>query len=327
MGNGAWNDNTYDAAKTFRAATNAPAFAYSAATKAAPVSSWKASDALNPYGVKVRECRDSADHPETTPVAVVFDVTGSMGQVPQTMQDELGKLHGLLQRKGYVEHPEILFGAVGDADTDRVPLQVGQFESDNRMDEQLREIFLEGAGGGQKSETYELAAYFMARHVVTDAWEKRGKKGYLFIVGDEMNKPVIRRTHLEKVLGVNAEADLSVADMYRELQEKWEVFFILPRMTYYFDDAQVNKHWTDLLGERLLKLEDPAAVCDLIAVTIGVLEESIDLDEGLDDLTSIGSTHGAVVGKALATVGAGRTNSAVATSVLPKGLAGKDDLA
>jgi hypothetical protein len=327
MGRGAWDDDTYKAAATFRAATKTPDFAYSATTKSKPAAAWKAADSLNPYGVKVRECRDSADHPNTTPIAVFFDVTGSMGYVPQVMQKRLGELHGLLQRKGYVEDPEILFGAIGDADTDRVPLQVGQFESDIRMDEQLREIFLEANGGGQKSETYELAAYFMANHTATDAWEKRGKKGYLFIIGDEMNKRVVKSIHLQNVLGEEVTEDVSVAEVYRQLQERWEVFFILPRQTSYFDDPQVNQHWRDLLGERLLKLEDPDGVCDLIALTVGLLEDTIDLDEGLADLKSIGSNHGAAVSKALAPLGAGRTSGAVATSTLPKGLAGTDDLA
>jgi hypothetical protein len=40
-----------------------------------------------------------------------------------------------------------MFGAIGDAETDYVPLQVGQFESNNRMDDQLRGIALEGNGG------------------------------------------------------------------------------------------------------------------------------------------------------------------------------------
>ena len=59
-----------------------------------------------------------------------------------------------------------MFGAIGDATCDRVPLQVGQFESDNRMDDDLGRIVLEGGGGGQQTESYELAMYFMARHTV-----------------------------------------------------------------------------------------------------------------------------------------------------------------
>jgi hypothetical protein len=70
-------------------------------------------------------------------------------------------------------------------------------------------------------------------------------------------------------------------------------------------------------------LEEPEAVCELIALTVGLLEDSIDLGEGLADLADVGSPHGATVGKALATMGA-RT---VATpAALPGGLDVADDL-
>ena len=323
MGHGAWDDNAYRAAATFRRATGTADFAYSAGMRARPAGQWRADPTLDPRGVTVRESRDGADHPNSTPIVVLFDVTGSMGVVPQVMQRRLAELFGLLQRKGYVQDPQIMFGAIGDADTDRVPLQVGQFESDNRMDDQLRTVFLEGGGGGQKSESYELAAYFIARHTATDAWEKRGRKGYLFIVGDEMNKRSLRATHIRRVIGDKVNADLDTAAIYREVQQRWETFFILPRQTAYYDDAQVNDHWRNLLGERLLKLEDPEAVCELIALTLGLLEDTIDLGEGLADLADIGSPHGAAVGKALATVGA---RSVATAGVLPAGLDVADDL-
>ena len=323
MGHGAWDDNAYRAAATFRRATGTADFAYSAGMRTRPAGQWRADPTLDPRGVTVRESRDGADHPNSTPIVVLFDVTGSMGVVPQVMQRRLAELFGLLQRKGYVQDPQIMFGAIGDADTDRVPLQVGQFESDNRMDDQLRTVFLEGGGGGQKSESYELAAYFVARHTATDAWDKRGRKGYLFIVGDEMNKRSLRATHIRRVTGDEVSADLDTAAIYREVQRRWETFFILPRQTAYYDDPQVNDHWRNLLGERLLKLEDPEAVCELIALTLGLLEDTIDLGEGLADLADIGSPHGAAVGKALATVGA---RSVATTGVLPAGLDVADDL-
>ena len=323
MGHGAWDDNAYRAAATFRRATGAADFAYSAGMRARPAGQWRADPALDPRGVTVRESRDGADHPASTPIVVLFDVTGSMGVVPQVMQRRLAELFGLLERKGYVQDPQIMFGAIGDADCDRVPLQVGQFESDNRMDEQLRTLFLEGGGGGQKSESYELAAYFVARHTATDAWDQRGRKGYLFIVGDEMNKRTLRAAHIRRVIGDEVDRDLDTAAIYREVQQRWETFFILPRQTAYYDDMQVNQHWRDLLGERLLKLEDPEAVCELIALTLGLLEDSIGLGEGLADLADIGSPHGPAVGQALATVGA---RPAVARGVLPTGLDVADDV-
>lgn len=326
MGSGYWSDDAYRAAATFRARTGSADFAYSASTKSRPAHEWKAHPDLDPLGVTMRESRDSADHPRSTPIAVMFDVTGSMGSVPVAMQKQLAKLHGLLLRKGYATDPQILFGAIGDAETDYVPLQVGQFESDNRMDDQLRNILLEGNGGGQKTESYELAAYFLARHTATDAWTKRGRKGYVFLIGDEMSKPRLRARHIREVIGDDVYDDLDPASVYRELQERWEVFYILPRQTYYYDDPQVRDHWRGLLGERVLFLEDPTAVCDLIAVTVGMLEDVVDLGDGLADLSDVGAETATVVGKALAPL-SGTVGGTGASSRLPVGSDdGVDDL-
>lgn len=105
---------------------------------------------MAPLGV-TRESRDSAEHPNSLAIGVMFDVTGSMGSVPRTLQTKLGRLMRLLVEKGYVAHPQVLFGAIGDADSDRVPLQVGQFESGapGDQDDDLGKIYLEGGGGGQ----------------------------------------------------------------------------------------------------------------------------------------------------------------------------------
>lgn len=54
----------------------------------------------------------------------------------------------------------------------------------------------------------------------------------------------------------------------------------------------------------MLRLDDPAAVCELIALTIGIGEDRVDLGAGLADLRDIGSDAAGVVGKALAPIGA-----------------------
>ncbi|WP_433192681.1 hypothetical protein ACQP1G_28760 [Nocardia sp. CA-107356] len=300
MGYGHWDDTAYRAGKTFRASRGLDDFGYTAEMQGQPHTSWQAHPALDPLGVTVRECRDSDEHGNSLPIAVLFDVTGSMGRVPRIMQDKLGRLHGLLRRKGYAQDPQIMFGAIGDADADRVPLQVGQFESDNRMDEQLRNILLEGGGGGQKSESYELAAYFMATHIATDAWERHGKRGYLFIIGDELNKAKLAGRHIRAVIGDHVRTDIEVASIYRELAERWHVYYILPNQSSYFDDPEIAEHWRGLLGQNFMKLDDPAAVCELIALTIGLAEDRIDVDTGLADLRDVGSVAEAdSVGKAL----------------------------
>ena len=222
MGSGIWSTDVYSAAESYRAAKGDSAFAYSDS------GARTVHDDLDPLGVAVRESRDSAEHPDTLAVAVLFDVTGSMGGVPRTLQTKLPDLLGLLLRKGYATDPQILFGAIGDATCDRAPLQVGQFESDNRMDEHLGKILLEGGGGGQKSESYELAMYFMARHTAIDCFEKRGRRGYLFIIGDELPYPKVKRREVGKVVGDRLRQDIPTRDLVAELSAGYDVYYILP---------------------------------------------------------------------------------------------------
>ena len=317
MGSGRWSTDVYTAAASYRAATGKSAFHYSdsGARTVHPN--------LDPRGVVARESRDSAEHPTSLAVAVLFDVTGSMRSVPRTLQTKLPGLFGLLLRKGYVEHPQVLFGAIGDATCDRVPLQIGQFESDNRMDEDLGNIVLEGGGGGQMTESYELAMYFMARHTGLDCYEKRGKRGYLFIIGDELAYPRVKTNEVSKVIGDQLGEHIDTAAIVAELQRKYDVYYILPEGSGYAGDSRVLDYWRGLLGQNVICLDDLNAVCETIALTIGLGEGTIDLDEGLEDLREIGSGSTASVSKALASVGA--TRGSLSTSAAPDDLA--DDLA
>lgn len=324
MGSGRWSTDTYAAAAAYRRSTGRDAFDYDAAMRRTTArSAWTPRDDLNPFGVGIRESRDSAEHPESLAIAVLFDVTGSMGYVPRRLQEKLPQLFGLLQRKGYVQHPQILFGAIGDATCDRVPLQVGQFESDNRMDIQLGHILLEGGGGGQMTESYELAAYFMARHTSIDCLEKRGKRGYLFIIGDETNYPAVKAREVQEVIGGKLRQNLSTDAIFAELKRIFDVYFILPAGTSYAGNGEVLTHWRRLLGQNVLELDDLDAVCETIAVTIGLGEGTIDLAEGLGDLRELGSGAETSVGKALAKVSV--TSGSVTRTAAPLGLPGPED--
>jgi len=300
MGSGRWSTNVYDAAARFRAATGASAFAYSdgGATGVHP--------ALDPFGVTVRESRDSAEHPRSLAIAVLFDVTGSMRDVPRVLQAKLPQLLGLLLRKGYVADPQIMFGAIGDATCDRAPLQIGQFESDNRMDDDLGRILLEGGGGGQKTEPYELALYFMARHTAIDCYEKRGRRGCLFVIGDEMAYPQLKPAEVRDVIGDGLQGGVPVASLVAEVTARWDTYYILPAGASYVGDRQVLGFWRDLLGQNVIQLADLDAVCETIALTVGLGEDAINLDAGLTDLDDVGSAAGPTVSRALAAIGSGR---------------------
>ena len=84
---------------------------------------------MNPKGLKVRECRDSPDHPNSLGIAFALDVTGSMGDIPQLLaKQELPNLMKLMTDCG-VTDSQLMFMAIGDATSDHAALQVGQFES------------------------------------------------------------------------------------------------------------------------------------------------------------------------------------------------------
>jgi len=334
MGGGSWSTDAYDARSLAKAAAGKSTFDHSDAIRSGQKAA-AVHDLLNPRilagdksphaGQVMRECMVSDEHPNPTPIAVLLDVTGSNYQAAVTVHSKLPNLQGALQRKGYVDDPQILVGAIGDAFSDRVPLQIGQFESDNRLDEQIEAMYLEGNGGGQVHETYEIGAYFMARHTYLEPLERDGKKGYLFFIGDEMPYESIHtgdfgyaRHTIESLTGDKLEEPISTEAIFAELKEKYEVFFLFQRQGAYPED-RILPAWKKLLGERALVLDDPNAVAETIALTLAVLEGGLTLDDGLDDLKDAGMDASAVqaAGKALAVVGSGRAAVATTSGELP----------
>jgi hypothetical protein len=239
---------------------------------------------LNPLNVQVRESRDSTAHPHSNALIVAFDVTGSMGQIPeQFARQKLGKLMRMLLDGKYIEDPQLLFAAIGDGYTDRAPLQIAQFESGLEMDQWLTKIWLEKNGGGQKKESYGLAHYFAAKHTSTDCFEKRQKKGYLFTMGDELSWDVPPE-HIQRTFGYTPKESLSIKEVIRLAQEKYNVFHIVIAQGSNGKDPEVHKFWQGLLQDRSLILTDVEAVCETIAVTLGLSEGVFSLDAAEQEL-------------------------------------------
>ena len=79
---------------------------------------------LDPKGVKIRESRDSVDNPNSTPIIVATDVTGSMGILADKIAREgLGTLFAAILARKPVTNPHMMFMAIGDVWCDQAPLQ------------------------------------------------------------------------------------------------------------------------------------------------------------------------------------------------------------
>lgn len=219
---------------------------------------------MNPKGVKLREARDSEAHPNSIPVIIAMDVTASMGRIPhQLVKDGLPKIISTIIEAG-IPDPQIMFMAIGDHRCDSAPLQISQFESgDEELDMWLTNVYLEGGGGGNGGESYSLAHYFANSVCVSDNWEKRNKKGYIFTIGDEANHDHYPSNRLERIFGESVEAFDSNSQL--ELaKEKWNVFHIVPGNANYNEQG----YWKKFLGENALYLETSEEVDTAIATTV-----------------------------------------------------------
>lgn len=289
MGHTLWSDEHYRSRAEMHRRMGTSHFRHDADIRAQRTAA-RAHPQMDPKRLKNgrRESRDGAEHPDSRAVAVLFDVTGSMGEVPRILQKSLTSLFGLCLRRGYLQHPAILVGGVGDATCDAVPLQVGQFESGNEVDDDLSRLYLEGGGGGQQTESYELALYFLARKTAIDCFEKRGRKGHAFLIGDEMPYRAAHRDAVKEVFGDDLPENVPVEQLVKEVRERWELHYIIPRMSSYYDDPKIFACWKRLLGPAVLKLQDPAGISELIGSLIGIGERAVDRQGVAGDLKKAG---------------------------------------
>lgn len=232
---------------------------------------------MNPRGIRVRESRDSASHPNTLSIVIALDVTGSMGEIPDLLaRKELPGFIKLLMDYG-VQDPQVLFMAVGDAFADQAPLQVGQFESTGElMDQWLTWTWLEAGGGQHGHESYDLALYFAARHLDMDCFRLRKKRGYLFLTGDEKPYPMLSREAVRSTLGDPIDEDLPLRVVIDEAQRSLEPFFLVPdlqRRTF------CERAWRTVLGDRVIAMESPVDTCSVMAGIVALNEGWVaDLD-------------------------------------------------
>lgn len=224
----------------------------------------------DPATIAYRESREGADNPAATPIIIGVDVTGSMGVLAEELVVRgLNQTFTALIDRKPVSDPHVMAMAIGDAFFDRAPLQVTQFEADLRIVEQLRQLWLEGGGGGNRGESYSLAHAFAGLKTVHDAREQHGRKGFLFTVGDEPVLDGVTRDQLVRVLGVDARRDLSGRDAVRLAADAYEIFHIIVDGSYAARHmAEVRRSWEAILPGRVLYLPDPTRLADMIVSTI-----------------------------------------------------------
>lgn len=205
---------------------------------------------LNPRYV-VRECCDTKEHPNTIPVILALDVTGSMGQSAVEVAKKLNVIMTELYDR--VQDVEFMIMGIGDLTYDKVPIQISQFESDIRIAEQLDKLYFEFGGGGNNFESYTAAWYMASRHTKLDCW-KRGKKGIIITIGDERLNPYLpvngNFCGLAMATGDCLQADVETTELYKEVIEKYDLFHLDVNHRWRFDKENIKKSFLKYLDEK-----------------------------------------------------------------------------
>ena len=239
-------------------------------------------ESLDPTKFSIRECCNSDEHPNTIPVILALDVTGSMGEACSEVASALGVIMKNLYEK--FKDIEFCVMGIGDLAYDDAPIQMSQFESDIRIAESLDKIYMEHGGGGNDYESYTAAWYMGLKHAKLDCFEKQGRKGIIITMGDEPLNPYLPYRTLNAATNGTEQKDVETKELYSQVCEKYDVFHIAvdsPRDSYRWHKKDIENTFGQLLGTHF-----KTSTVDSLAQTI---EECIS--ESVNNATSVSKTE------------------------------------
>lgn len=194
-----------------------------------------------------------------TPLVFAVDVTGSMGEWPKIIFNKLAVLYS--EASLWLPEVEISFAAIGDAFSDRHPVQICDFGKGRDLEAHINSFYPEGGGGGQHRESYELFAYYYTRHCELP----KAIKPLFVYCGDEGFYETIRKRMVHDLFGDDLAQDLDAYQVFADLGKKFSVYNL--RVTYgdAAKEEEIRAQWQKAIGvERVLRLEDPRRVVDCV---------------------------------------------------------------
>lgn len=273
MGSGTWTTCAYNDVRASRGFDT-----YASTVNYSTQEVFKSSslnEKLNPYNV-VRECCENEEHPNTIPIILGLDVTGSMNRACKACIDGLNDT--ILKLYENYKDVEIAIAGIGDFSWDRSPFQLSQFESDGRIADNLFDLYIENGGGGNSWESYTALWYAGLHHTKLDCWS-RGKKGILISVGDEICNPILPKEAIQRVFGDTVQSDIETEALLEEVKEKYNVYHIAitNNSSYSRYESGIKSSFGNLLGQNLIIAtsdELPKVISQIVENTINLNNDS-----------------------------------------------------
>ncbi len=203
-----------------------------------------------PWPIKREKVAVSTD--STHPGVVCADDTGSFLTEIQIILEKLPLLGD--EWKRYMPAYKLCLTLIGDTASDRQPLQVQDFDSDEPLVGRLKLLFPEGLGGDDP-ESYDLAAYYFTNYC--EMPNAVIKPLFIWIV-DSTTRSKLLAKDIKKYIGGDPQSDLDSVEVLKKLAEKFSVWVILK--------GSYNKDfWARIYGEqRIIPLEEPRDIVEMI---------------------------------------------------------------
>lgn len=248
-------------------------------------------EGLDPKKFTIRECANNEEHPNTVPVILALDVTGSMGSACAETAAAIGKI--VLNLFDKFKDVEFCIMGIGDLAYDRAPIQMGQFESDVRIAESLDKVYMEHGGGGNAYESYTAAWYMGLKRTKLDCFDKQGRKGVIITMGDEPLNPYLPVRELNGSINAHEQSDINTEDLYKEASKKFDIFHIAindPGCMYSYYKSSIKNTWGKLLGDRckvstINELSKTIEDCVAESITDNPVESTVQLLTENGDIT------------------------------------------
>lgn len=245
-----------------------------------------------PKNISIREARRSEVNPNPTPIMLIADVTGSMGYLAKEVVTKLSDIIKRINESMIVSDPQISIGAVGDVETDGYPFQITQFESGIALCDQAENLYIEGGGGGNHFESYDLPWLFAATKVVADLDER---KGYIFTIGDEPPpSDNVNLNYYSDCFGSDAMV-MKPSESFAEASKKFNVFHLIIENGGYCKvrPERVIPAWRELIGNNAILVNDVAALSDIIIAVISINEGLLTINDAINQSTYSASVKNA----------------------------------
>lgn len=205
------------------------------------------------------------------PIILVLDVTGSNINFARLVYDKLPMFYGQIEEKGYLDDFDLCICAVGDAKCDDYPIQIGTPAKGLEIDSWIEKLVLEGGGGGNVTESYEL----MAHYLLNNTEFRKDATPMVFFIADE--KPYDKVSAREATeIGSPTQSDY---DPWSELSKKFgdNVYVMLNKYCGREFRSDITNKWNEVLSpQHTIRIPEEKAIVDLMLGIIALRTKELE---------------------------------------------------